>query len=242
MDYFIFRRPWILLSLRPHGSCRYLKLKSHVDSLAFLSVQAVRLTSGVPTAPTAVSAATGQNATQSPEPASALMVTRAGAARRPVTPASLAKTACWSASASTAPPVSTRQESASVRLDTLGPCECGALQIPHEFSDGLLCLQWRRKSVVYFCVKGDILTWSIWGLTLLETHLSGQETFTWFTLKQNEKSFTFFFNMCLTSKQRFKWDAFVYCVFLINIFSFYLFIYEDILFMLWTQRLIFVIN
>lgn len=87
------------------------------------SLQAVRVTSGDPTAVTDVSAVTEPNATRSLAPASALMATRAGAARSPAILAFMAKTAYWSVSASTAPPATIRQESASVHLDTPGPCE-----------------------------------------------------------------------------------------------------------------------
>lgn len=87
------------------------------------SVQAARATSGAPTAPTAVNARMVPSVTPSRAPASAPTATRGGAVRSLATPASTARTACWSVSASMAPPASTRRASASALQDTPEPCE-----------------------------------------------------------------------------------------------------------------------
>lgn len=81
------------------------------------------MTTGDLTAVTAASAITEPSVTPSLGPVSALMVTRDGVVKTPVSKVIMGKRASCSASASTVPPASMRRESASVHRGTREHCE-----------------------------------------------------------------------------------------------------------------------
>lgn len=89
----------------------------------FLSLQAVRATTGDLTAVIGVSARMGRSVTPSQVPVSALMDTRDGVVRNPVNMATMAKHVSCPASVSMVAPVTTWQESAFVHQGTQGLCE-----------------------------------------------------------------------------------------------------------------------
>lgn len=93
------------------------------DAAVSLCLQAVRVTTGDLIAVIDVSAKMGQSVTPSQVPVSALMGTRDGVVRSPVSTVTMARHASYPASVSMVPPATTRQESASVHRGTQGLCE-----------------------------------------------------------------------------------------------------------------------
>lgn len=88
-----------------------------------LCLQAARVTSGDLTAAIGASAKMGLSVTPSQVPVSALMGTRDGVVRSPVSMVIMARRASYHANVSMVPPATTRQESASVHRATQGLCE-----------------------------------------------------------------------------------------------------------------------
>lgn len=88
-----------------------------------LCLQAVRVTTGDLIAVIGASARMGLSVTPSQVPVSALMGTRDGDVRSPVSTVTTARFANYPASVSMVPPATMRQESASVHRDTQGLCE-----------------------------------------------------------------------------------------------------------------------
>lgn len=81
------------------------------------------MTSGDLTAAIGASAKMGLSVTPSQVPVSALMGTRDGVVRSPVSMVIMARRASYHANVSMVPPATTRQESASVHRATQGFCE-----------------------------------------------------------------------------------------------------------------------
>lgn len=102
------------------AACLLIHASASLDGEDWTAPVAVRVTTGDLTAVIGANAKMGLSATPSQAPVSALMATRDGVVRSPVSTVTMARCASYPASVSMVPPATTRQESASVHRDTQG--------------------------------------------------------------------------------------------------------------------------